>query len=69
MDLGKVLLATISLLSIVGMSSIVYSLIVEKDIKIIYRKPKPPQYYAPKVQPERTVYTLDDNSFTVENLR
>lgn len=69
MDLGKIVIAVIGLLSIIGMSSIIYSLIAEKDIKITQRKSKPPQYYAPKVQPERTVYILDDESFTVENLR
>lgn len=58
MSLSSITITLISLLSIVGMGSILYSLIFEKEMVIVVRK-KPPQYYPTKIN------SLDDTIETV----
>ena len=63
-----ILIILFSILYIVGIGSILYSLICEKDIVRIVRK-KPPQFYPQNIDPMDAKITsiLDDENFSIDN--
>lgn len=68
MDPGLISAIIICFIVVIGLSSLMYSLVFEKDIHIIHTKPKPPEYYAPKKPVAKTNY-LENETFRVENLK
>lgn len=60
--IGKIILTFISILSVVGMGSTLYSLLYEKDIIITQKKKKPDSFYANKQD------ILNDDIFDINYL-
>lgn len=69
MNTSLTILISIGLLSLIGMGSILYSLIYEKDV-IVTKPIKPAGFYPQKTDPLDAKITsiLDDENFSIEKL-
>lgn len=68
MNIGLIIIVLIGFVSFIGMGSILYSLVFEKDITTTVRA-KPAQFYPQKINPmdQKIKSILDDENFDINN--